>query len=193
MLDSQKPDDEPLLAAAREEFIRHGLRRAAVGDIARRAGVTRMTINRRLGDKDAIARAVVAREVVDFFARAVTRFDSVASPAERVAETFVAGVVELRNNPLARAALEYDGDAFFAMLTGNRQEFDNIRDLVALGLAGDEVSSDEAKRISEIALRLTATLLVAPSDLLPLNDAQQARRFANAYLQPLVEAARSRS
>lgn len=182
-------EDAPLLDAAREEFVRHGFRRAAVGDIAQRAGVSRMTLHRRLGDKEAIMQAVLAREVVDFFSRAV-RFANVESPGERIVEVVVAGVVELRQNDLAIAALEYDAEGFLPLLkAGPGSEFERIRDFAALALAGAGLSGDLARQVTEIALRLTATLLVAPSELIPLQTAEDARRFATAFLKPLVDAA----
>lgn len=51
-----------LLDAAREEFVAHGIARTAVGDIARRAGVSRPTLYRKCGDKEDIVAAVLVRK-----------------------------------------------------------------------------------------------------------------------------------
>lgn len=186
-------EDDLLLRAAREEFVRHGFQRSAVGDIARRAGVSRMTVNRRLGDKRAIIRAVLAREVLEFFGRAVGNSFAYASPAERAVETFVAGVVELRRNDLASAALEHDGEALLALAhDAGRAEFAQIRDVVAAGLADDEIGEGAALQVAEVALRLVLSLLVSPSDILSLGGERQARDFARHFLEPIVEAARLR-
>lgn len=178
-----------ILDAAREEFVSHGFRRTAVGDIARRAKVSRPTVYRRLGDKDEIIRAVVIHEVVEFFARVGAGFLGIDDPVERTVETFVAGVTDFRRNPLARAVLKYEPESLVQLVAGDESHsFDLVREALALGLAGGRISEDAARRGAEVILRLTASLLVAPSDLLPLVTAEDARAFATTYLVPIIEA-----
>ena len=55
------PSTEAILDAPVVEFERHGLRRVALEDVARRAGVSRTTIYRRFAGKDELIAAVVAR------------------------------------------------------------------------------------------------------------------------------------
>ena len=182
-------DDEPLLAVARDEIIRHGLRRATVADIARRADVSRVTVYRRLGDKDAIIRAVMTREIVGFLTRALQDAPPLP-PMERMVELFVQAVLEFRRNDLASALLEYEPELLLMLFDEERRtEMIAIRDAAASALLGD-VPIEAARQIAELGLRLTATLLVAPSDVLPLEDEADARQFATTYLSALLEAAK---
>ncbi len=50
-------------AAALDEFAEHGIRRTSMEDIARRAGVSRMTVFRRFASKQRLVEIVIAREV----------------------------------------------------------------------------------------------------------------------------------
>ena len=59
---------ELILDAAVVEFERHGFRRVALDDVARRAGVSRTTIYRRFANKDELVGAVIERENVRLFA-----------------------------------------------------------------------------------------------------------------------------
>jgi AcrR family transcriptional regulator len=56
------PATTAILDAALVEFERHGFRRVALDDVARRAGVSRMTIYRRFASRDELVSAVIDRE-----------------------------------------------------------------------------------------------------------------------------------
>jgi AcrR family transcriptional regulator len=53
---------EVILDAALAEFERHGVRRVALDDVARRAGVSRTTIYRRFANRDDLMSAVIERD-----------------------------------------------------------------------------------------------------------------------------------
>ena len=57
-----------ILDAAVIEFERHGFRRVALDDVARRAGISRMTIYRRFANRDELVTAVIDRENAVLFA-----------------------------------------------------------------------------------------------------------------------------
>lgn len=56
------PLTEQILDAAREQFTTFGLRRSTVDDVAKRAGVSRVTVYRRFGNKDGLVSACLIRE-----------------------------------------------------------------------------------------------------------------------------------
>src|SRR5437879_2242277 len=60
----QPPDalTEQILDAARDQFMTFGLRRSTVDDVAKRARVSRVTVYRRIGNKDALVSACLLRE-----------------------------------------------------------------------------------------------------------------------------------
>ena len=59
---------EAILDAALVEFERHGFRRVALDDVARRVRASCTTIYRRFANKDELVAAVIERENVRLFA-----------------------------------------------------------------------------------------------------------------------------
>lgn len=184
-------EDLRLLDAARTEFISHGFRRTSIGDIARRAGVSRPTLYRRIGDKDDIVRRVVLREVAGFFGEHVAQHWSAESARERMIGMFATGVSELRHNELARAVLEFDPEVLTRLVSDDSGSVTAVRDTMALGISGGEPPTTRQKQAAELILRLTVSLIVQPVGLFPLDNEGQARDFATDWLAPLLDAAES--
>jgi AcrR family transcriptional regulator len=181
-------EDHRLLDEARALIVTHGFRRTLIDDIARRAGVTRRTVNRRLGDKSRIVRAVVVREVETFFRDTLAGLLGVGTPAERTVEAFVTGVVAFHRNEVAQAVLRHEPETLLAVTADWSEEWTGpMRDLIAFGLLGSGLAIDEARRMSELILRITASLLVAPTPMLPLRTEAEARWFAQTVFAPIIE------
>lgn len=62
------PATQAILDAAVVEFERHGFRRVALDDVARRARISRTTIYRRFANRDELVAAVIDRENAVLFA-----------------------------------------------------------------------------------------------------------------------------
>lgn len=183
---------ERLLDAARAEFVAHGIRRAAVSDIARRAKVSRQTLNRRCGDKDDMVSAVVTREVFDFFLRLGQAFDVGVSIEDQVVELFVAGVRECQQNPMVAALKEYEPERMsFSLLEAEQANYQLVISALALRLMADSFSSEGAHQAAELITRITVTLLLAPSKALHTETDEQSRKFARTYFVPILNAARA--
>ncbi|SIE35326.1 Putative transcriptional regulator, TetR family [Mycobacteroides abscessus subsp. abscessus] len=155
--------------AARAEFCQHGLRQASIAAIARRAGVSQPTLYRRCGTKDDIASAVILREVIEAFGRLEAATKELATAEERMIEAFILGVQETRTNDLVRALRDYDPD----VITGGifRQEDSRsklLRSTIAAVLNDATIAEDAAQQAVELVIRIIATLLMAPTPVLPL-------------------------
>ena len=50
-------------AAALDQFAEYGIRRSTIDDVARRAGVSKMTVFRRFQNKQGLVEVVIAREI----------------------------------------------------------------------------------------------------------------------------------
>jgi AcrR family transcriptional regulator len=180
-----------LLDVARAELIAHGVGRTSVADIARRAGVSRPTLYRRLGDKDSIVRAVVTRDVVRFFAEIYDRVRPLESAEERVVEAFALGVTEANRHPLVTAILEFDHETRAPLWTmfGNPPT-PVVRESIASLLTDETLPMEQAIVVAELLLRITGILLVAPSKLLPIDTEDRAREFARVYFTAIIQATR---
>src|SRR3954454_16547365 len=96
-------DETAYLDAARDSILAVGWRRTMLTDVARRAGVSRMTIYRRWPDMDTLLRDLLVREWGGLVEDALTRRGSIG-------DQVVAIVATLRDNPLFRRVVEVDPD-----------------------------------------------------------------------------------
>ncbi|MUM16783.1 TetR/AcrR family transcriptional regulator [Mycobacterium sp. CBMA271] len=189
--DAEDDERERLLDAARAEFVAHGFRRAAVADIAKRAKVSRQTLNRRCGDKDDMVTAVVTREVIQFFLRLAPLLDADMKVEDQVVELFVAGMRECRTNPVVTALKEYEADSISTSLFETEDgNYQLVLSALAARLMGDSFPEAGAKQAAELIMRITGTLLLTPSKVLSTDTDDEARRFAGAYFIPILNAAR---
>lgn len=180
-----------LLDAAREEFVAHGIGRTAVGDIARRAGVSRPTLYRKCGDKEDIVAAVLVRETTEFFVRAQAVLTPLSNAEDRMVEAFVMGMREARDHPLVLSLKEFDSESFSRnVFDVNASGYQGLLAVIAELLADDAYPAVAVKRALDLALRLTSTFLMNPSVLVPTDTDEDTREFAGRYLLPLMRAAR---
>ncbi|MFC7614903.1 TetR/AcrR family transcriptional regulator [Actinokineospora soli] len=93
------PVDLRILEAAVAQFALIGIRRTSADDIARRSGVNRTTLYRRMGTKDQIVRAAMAHEVRKVLADIEARLAPIEDPLERQVAGFGITVTTLRGNP----------------------------------------------------------------------------------------------
>jgi len=122
-VDSARPEpratgDDALLDAARAAILAVGWRRTTLTDIARRAGVSRMTIYRRWPDMQTLLADLMTREwsgVVE---------DATLTEAATVRDRLVGGVVAtvraLRTNELFRKIVEVDPELLLPYLLDRR-------------------------------------------------------------------------
>ncbi|MGZ4442344.1 MAG: TetR/AcrR family transcriptional regulator [Nocardioidaceae bacterium] len=108
--------DDALLDAARACILAVGWKRTTLTDVARRAGVSRMTIYRRWPDMQSLLGDLMTREwsgVVE--GRAVD-----ASPSRRLADGVAATVAALRENELFRRIVHVDPELVLPYLLDRR-------------------------------------------------------------------------
>ena len=75
--------DEAILEAALQQIAITGVRRTSADDIARRAGVNRVTLYRRLGDREAILRAAYLQETARVLGLIEAAIGEVPAPGTR--------------------------------------------------------------------------------------------------------------
>ncbi len=125
--------DDGYLDAAREAILAVGWSRATLTDIARRAGVSRMTLYRRWPDTKALLADLMTREWSRVVNEAVATLDPAADPLRRITEGVVATVRGLRADELLRRIIDLDPEVLLPYLLDRRGR---SQDLLAASLAG---------------------------------------------------------
>ncbi|TDD51789.1 TetR/AcrR family transcriptional regulator [Nonomuraea terrae] len=145
--------NEGVLDAARDCVLAYGVRRTTLTDVARRAGVSRMTLYRRWSDVRSLVADVMTREWV----RVVAGLD-MSDPVRAV----VTGVRELRAHPLWRKIVEADPELLLPYLLERR----GAAHEAMLDLLGSAVC--DARKARAVLLVAQSFLLSAPTMLDPV-------------------------
>jgi AcrR family transcriptional regulator len=188
------PEDatsERILDAALDAAAASGIKHLTLDDVARRAGVGRVTVYRRFGDRQGLVEALGVREARRVFAA----LDAATAPdqpiADQVADGFVAGLRLLREHPLLARLVEHEPDVFLDALTNKRAAlFPFARAYVAGRLAGARAEGARADldllQVAEAFLRITVSFALIPETVLPLDDEDEARETARRLIAPIV-------
>jgi AcrR family transcriptional regulator len=99
------PTTEAILDATRASVLDFGIRRTTLTDVARRAGVSRMTVYRRYPDVDAVLRDLMTREFGAAMADIAARVDG-DDGRRCVVERILAGVAAFRANALMSKVID---------------------------------------------------------------------------------------
>src|SRR4051794_8081031 len=99
---------QPILDATRASVMAVGVRRTTLTDVARRAGVSRMTVYRRFGDVTSLLQALMTREFGAMLRRVAAGGPAGADGRERFVAGALEGVAALGGDPLFRRILDVD-------------------------------------------------------------------------------------
>ncbi|MCA2220263.1 TetR/AcrR family transcriptional regulator [Nonomuraea aurantiaca] len=162
--------NDGVLNAARDCVLAYGVRRTTLTDVARRAGVSRMTLYRRWPDVRSLVADLMTREWV----LAVTDLD-LSDPVAAVVE----GVRRLRGHPLWRKIVEADPELLLPYLLDRR----GATHEAVLGVL--EAAVGDRRKARAVLLVAQSFLLSAPTMLDPVTldelDAELAT-LLEAYL-----------
>ncbi len=190
----EPPDDptsERVLNAALALASAHGIQRLTMDEIAARAGVGRMTVYRRFGDKDTLLEALAVREGRRCLAELDAASDPTAPIEDQVADGFATSIRLAREHPLLGRLARVEPEAVLAALTENRAAiFSMAREFVAArlrasrsaGVVGD-IDVDEA---AELLVRVAFSFVMVEESTLDLDDPDRVREFARRLLAPIL-------
>ena len=181
-----------ILDAACAQFTRFGLRRSTIDDVARRAGVSRVTVYRRVGTKERLVQECLLREYRRFTAEVDAAVRDLPSIEQRLEEGFVLLLRYLTEHRLVGGLLRLEPELMLPYLTvDSGPHLVVMRDYLATrlrhaqrtegGLDGDPTP------VAELMVRITVSFLLNPVSCFALEDAAQARQFVRRYLTPLLE------
>jgi TetR/AcrR family transcriptional repressor of uid operon len=192
--EASAPDDATsrrILDAALGVAAASGIRHLTLDDVARRAGVGRVTVYRRFGDRQGLIEALGVREA----RRCIEILDAATPPdqpiSEQVADGFVAGLRLIREHPLLSRLVAHEPAALLDALTNPRTAlFPLARAYVAGRLAlaqpAGARSDLDLEQVAEAFLRITISFALIPDTVLPLEDEEAAREAARRLIAPIV-------
>lgn len=182
-----------ILDAAFDQFCRTGMRRSTMEDVARRAGISRITVYRRFASKDALVEQVVRREFRRYFTQFSINVQAAESVADRVELGFVSSLRAIRRNPLIGGLMALEPDAVVPSMTGDGgRTLTVVRQFVAGRLrleqqAGNVSGAVDVDVVAEMMVRVSASFLVIPSQVIDIYDEAQLRAVARQFLVPMLE------
>lgn len=191
------PDDpttERILDAALSQFVAFGLRRTTVDDVAKSAGVSRVTVYRRFQNREALIGATLYREYQRFLAVLDPAVRVMPTMEERIAEGFLVALRHVQSHPLIGGLLRSEpelvlpaltvdgGPALVAMRDYLTRSFERFQREAGIGDAPDPAPA------AEIMVRIVMSFLLNPTSCVELTDDEAARAFARRYLAPMLRA-----
>ncbi|BBZ26581.1 TetR family transcriptional regulator [Mycolicibacterium madagascariense] len=183
---------QAILDAALVEFERHGFRRVALDDVARRAGVSRTTIYRRFANRDELVAAVIERENVALFADIAAELKHAERTANYYVEAFTQSILMFRRHRVLNGMMT-DEPALVLELA--RQHYgaavgrmaEALREIFPAGFA-DRIGTAAVDDLADTILRYAAVVLLLPSAE-PLDTPDALRAFARRHFVPSLPAA----
>ncbi|MEU4533991.1 TetR/AcrR family transcriptional regulator [Streptosporangium sp. NPDC023825] len=151
-----------VLDAARETVLAVGVRRTTLTDVARRAGLSRMTIYRRWPDVRTLVADLMTREWV----RVADRFST-----EDPVASAVAVVRALRGHPLWRKIVEVDPELLLPYLLDRRGASHEamltlVEAAIVRGQQGGSVRPGDPARLSRAVLLTAQSFLISGPTML---------------------------
>lgn len=185
---------ERILDAALEQFELEGIRRSSVESVARRAGVTRVTVYRRFPRKDVLVGAVVAREARRLVAEVDARTSTVEDAEARAIESFVQLIGWFCDHALVRRLLATEPESVLRALTvdaGAVVAFGTayVAEQIRRGQREGAFPAYDPEPVAEIFTRFIQSLILTPDTLGRLDDEAAAREFVSAHVAPMLRRA----
>jgi AcrR family transcriptional regulator len=186
------PTTEVILDAAVVEFARHGFRRVALDDVARRAGVSRTTIYRRFANRDELVAAVIERENVALFADIAAELKQAGPQSNYYVEAFTSSILRFRRHRVLDRMMTDEPELVFEL---GRQHYGAAVERMVAALRvifpdgfADRIGEQAVNELADTILRYAAMALLLPS-LHPLDTADDIRAFATRHFLPSLPAA----
>jgi AcrR family transcriptional regulator len=183
-----RSDEDVVLDAARDCILAVGVRRTTMTDVARRAGVSRMTLYRRgWSDVRELVGDLMTREWGAAALGAAAEADPSRPALEQLVEGLPAGVRAFREHPLLHKILDVDPELLLPYLLDRRGASQEL----LLGFLGEALArghADGSVRADHLVRQARAVLLVVQSFALSLQlmtDPEDAELTDEAYYAEL--------
>ena len=184
--------EDRILEAALQQFGEIGIRKSTIEDIAKRAGVDRVTVYRRIGSRDDVVKSVLSRET----AKVINELDDIAvkydSLEERVAQTFITILDRARSHIIFSRLLSLEPEFSLPRLTTDGQSIMAMAVLATLQTLQKAVEDgllDDAPDLAvraEVIVRIVHSFVMTPRATVPMDTTEEMDTFARNYLVPIL-------
>jgi AcrR family transcriptional regulator len=186
-LDQRESVETRILDAALVRFGKVGVKKTTIEDIAREAGVDRVTVYRRIGSRDDVVQAAANREVATVLGEVseiAARHDDID---DLVVDIFVTVMTRWRTHPLVNRMLALEPERVIAKLTIEGAETVSMSITATTAVLEDAVrrgllpQSPDLVTRAELVCRVILSFLV-----IALQTEAELAAFARNYLVALV-------
>jgi AcrR family transcriptional regulator len=199
---TKKTEDarDRILRIAVEQISDFGVRRFTVDELARRVGLSRVTIYRHFPSKSDVLEAALLRELRGFMAEVDAAVSPYEGVDERAVEGFVFAVGSLRRHAVLQRLLRTEPELILPLLTTQGGSVVEIgREFIAnfargaaredgLELLSAPLESPQLEVLSEILARMIMSFALTPESVVPLETEAQLRAYADRYIGSIVRA-----
>lgn len=194
LADTDAVDDTTarVLDAAYEEFSLVGIHRTTMEDVARRAGVSRVTVYRHVANKDALVEQVLRREFQRYAARYVADMQAAESAVDRIVGGYLSTIRAMRHNPLLSGLLTVELDALVSSMAGSAEHVLSMARLFIAYLLRAEQSAGEIADhvdvdvVADLMVRVAVSYVLIPSDVVDLDDHEATEAMVRGFLLPML-------
>ena len=161
--------EERLLDAALETATVHGLARLSVGDVAKRAGLSRQTLYRYFPSRDALVAALVANETSQLVRTVAESALAEDTPQGSLEAALATALRVVRDHPLLDRLVRTEPEALLPLLTTEGSPaMTQVRSVVEAILAQrtPELDDDEVarRRLADVITRLLISYAISAPD-----------------------------
>jgi AcrR family transcriptional regulator len=192
------PTDETahrILGAAATQAEEFGLRRFTIDEVARRVGLSRVTVYRYFPKKDQLVNALILRELRRFLTQLDAVVDSHPTSVAKLTEGVLFCLDYLRSHRLLSRLLRTEPEFILPHLTTKAGPViaaarDWIGRLIRAEITAGRVSlpDQDVDLLAELLVRIVISLVISPDTALPIDDPAARRRLVQLYLNPIVAA-----
>lgn len=185
------PRDVPpaILDATRAAVLAVGVRRTTLTDVARRAGVSRMTVYRLVPDVNTLILEVMTRDLGALLADVERQASRRRTARARLVAVVVEVCRRLPDEPLLRRVLDVDPELLLPYLTdrwGSTQRLaaGHVRRLVTEGQADGSIRRGDAETFARMLVLLVTPYVVSAGAMADLDPLPELERLVDRWLKP---------
>lgn len=161
------PVRDRLLDAAVEAASVHGLTRLSVGDVAKRAGLSRQTLYKHFPSKEALVAEAVLREAGTIVTEVVAAAEAFEDPKESLQAAILVTLRTTREHPLLDRLIRTEPEALMPLLVGDEGPVAGaVRAVVeqVISIRLPDLTPVEVRRAADLLSRVLISYAVSAPD-----------------------------